>query len=471
MLNKDRVMTAVIVIIGAAILIGLLFVPPFIGIADNGDYPRIMSSGGISVLNDTFTYEDKYFGYAHSQYEYAPFGIGYASSQVLFVFIAGLLGRLWDSNLFTMHAMGVVYSVLMLLTLGFMIYVLGKGRLWLQMTLGVLMLFIFFDIGYVAYFQSLFGEPVSLIFLLLSASLAIALATQEKPSSLLAVLLFVCAWILAMSKIQNAPVGLAFAAYGFRLYRRRSDVQWKRILVAGSSIMVLSTVLMYVFAPGELKQINLYQTIFFGILKDSPHVKEDLQSLGIPEKYEVLAGTNYFQTDVAIKQDAPELTEDVYSKLGHFDVVRYYATHPARIIDKLEAAAANATFIRPYYLGNYVKEEGKSRGEVTYTYSTWSEGKKRLVPESLLFFVAFYVLYIGVIVWEWIRKRYSRGVLEVLLLVAGIGILAVAIPLVGDGEADIGKHLFLFNVVFDMMVAVSVVWVVASIRNVWHRIR
>lgn len=34
-----------------------------------------------------------------------------------------------------------------------------------------------------------------------------------------------------------------------------------------------------------------------------------------------------------------------------------------------------------------------------------------------------------------------------------------------------GKHLFLFNVSFDMMLVVSVVWVIAQIRRIFDRSR
>ncbi|MCE5171948.1 hypothetical protein LQV63_21950 [Paenibacillus profundus] len=455
--------------IGVVLLVCILFAPPFIGVADNGDFDRILGSGGVSPLSDTYSYEDKYFGYSHSNYEYGPFAIGYVSSQILFVFIAGLLGRLLSPDQFPLEAMGIVYSVLLLLTLFIIVRYACAGKRWLQITVAACTLFIFFDIGYVAYFQSFFGEPVSLIFLLLSTAISIVLAVQKKPASYWLALLFGCAVILAASKIQNAPIGLAFALYAFRLHRKRPDRSWKRLIIGGSAFMIATTGLIYVFAPKELKQINLYQTIFFGILKDSPHVAQDLEELGIPQKYAVLAGTNYFQTDVPIKQDAPELTEHVYSRLGHFDVVGYYLRHPGRIIDKLEAASSQATMIRPYYLGNYEKELGKPRGAISYTYSLWSEGKKKLIPKHFIFFIIFFLLYFAVIIREYIRNKARRHVLDVMLLVSVVAIFSVAVPLVGDGEADLGKHLFLFNVSFDIMIVSSVVWLVAQAQRLFDR--
>jgi hypothetical protein len=45
-----------------------------------------------------------------------------------------------------------------------------------------------------------------------------------------------------------------------------------------------------------------------------------------------------------------------------------------------------------------------------------------------------------------------RLALETMAAVALAGVFSFVIPVLGDGEADLGKHLFMFNVCFDMMV-------------------
>lgn len=462
-MNRSQAVMLCSLLVGAVILAVILFMPLYIGMADNGDFPRILSSGGIAPLSDLFTYEQKYFKYAHSQYEYGRFGIDYASSQAIVVFIAGLLGRVWNSSYFDMHVLGALYSIVLLSVLAVFIHA-ARGRLWLQITLAAGILWVYFDIGYTAYFQSFYGEPVSLLSLLLTIGMAFVIVKQPKPAVWLLYILFAAAWILSTSKLQNAAIGLVITIYCIRMYRLRSDRLWKYTVTGGCILMIVSAGLMYGLGPKELKQINLYQTIFYGILKDTDDPERDLRALGIPERYQVLAGTNYFQNDTAIPQDSPELARDVYSRLGHADIVKYYATHHKRIIDKLQAAARNASFIRPYYLGNYEIEAGMPPGAMSFTYSTWSEGKKQWIPQSLLFYVVFYAMYGIVIGREWFRRRIKRSILEIMLLIAGISIVAAAIPLIGDGEADLGKHLFLFNAAFDMMLIAAGCWFIYVIH-------
>ncbi|MNL77763.1 hypothetical protein D3C87_2040060 [compost metagenome] len=46
------------------------------------------------------------------------------------------------------------------------------------------------------------------------------------------------------------------------------------------------------------------------------------------------------------------------------------------------------------------------------------------------------------------------------MLLGLIGLFSFLVPIMGDGRADIGKHLFLFNVSFDMMAVVMFGWLV-----------
>lgn len=220
--------------------------------------------------------------------------------------------------------------------------------------------------------------------------------------------------------------------------------------------MALVSVVLYVTAPKELKHINLYQTVFFGILNESPDVRGDLRDLGLPERLEVLAGTNYFQGDTAIKQDDPSLTPDFYDRISHKDVLFFYLKHPSRLIDNMEYAAQNSMSIRPYYLGSYEKSLGNPAGAVAYTYSGWSEFKNRKLPDSLWFLVLFYLVYYAGVLFHYFRakERRERVAGELLMLLGLIGLFSFLVPILGDGRADIGKHLFMFNVSFDMMAIV-----------------
>ncbi|MNO64064.1 hypothetical protein D3C76_547860 [compost metagenome] len=457
---------------GCGLIIYLLFVGPFIGVADNGDFLRMMNTIGLNYYDTGASYEDQFFNFSHSRFAYENLFRGfYPSSQILIVLVPRLIGGLIHGSFFDVRLLGAVYALLLLVATWLLVRYNARGSYVTGLLLGAAILFVFYDIGYLAYFNSLFGEPVSMVFMLLTFALGLRLTSQEKPTTKGLTLFFIAILFLVTSKIQNAPIGIAFALIFLRFMTLDSARKWRKLALRFSIAIFLVSIVMYVTAPKDLKHINLYQTVFFGILNESPDVKGDLQDLGLPERLEVLAGTNYFQTDTVIKQDDPSLIPDFYDRVSHKDVLFFYLKHPGRLIDNMEYAASNSMAIRPYYLGNYEKSENKPAGTLSYTYSTWSQFKNKHIPHTLGFLSIFYLVYFAGALFQYFRSREVRGKIagELLMLLGLIGVFSFLVPILGDGRADIGKHLFLFNVCFDMMALVMFGWIVHKVVGIVRR--
>ena len=458
---------------GCGLIIYLLFLQPFTGVADNGDFLRMMNTVGLNYYDAAESYADRFFSFSHSRFAYDNLFRGfYPSSQILLVLVPRLLAGIFHGSYFDIRLLGAVYGLLLLAATWLIVKLGAKHSYITGLLLGAGMLFVFYDIGYLAYFNSLFGEPVSMVSMLLTFALGLRLAVQEKPATKGLTLFFIAVLFLICSKIQNAPVGLVFSLIFVRLAALPGEGNFRKLARRFAVAVALVSVILYVAAPKELKHINLYQTVFFGILNESPDVRGDLRDLGLPERLEVLAGTNYFQGDTAIKQDDPSLTPDFYDRVSHKDVLFFYLKHPARLIEGMKYAAQNSMSIRPYYLGSYEKSEGKPAGAIAYTYSGWSEFKRDHLPNSLGFLALFYlVYYTGVLIHYFRTKELRRRVAgELLLLLGLIGMFSFLVPILGDGRADIGKHLFLFNVSFDMMAVVMFGGLVQIVVNIGRRI-
>ncbi|RUS47220.1 hypothetical protein [Cohnella sp. AR92] len=446
-------------LLASLLIVGLIMLPPVVGVADNGDFARVMGAAGIAPLDPQESYAERYFRHAHSNFAYGSFlKGGYVSTHVVFVAFSGLVARLLQEPLYDIRSLGLCYMTALLLAFSLFIRhmpELSKRRsnMILAAALSIAFAFVFMDIGYLAYFQSFFGEPYAMVGMLLSIASAVSLASSKHPSAKLLALFIGSAMAVTTAKIQYAPLGVVFAALAWRMAPLADRGEWRRQARAGALLLAAGTVAMMLAAPNRLVHTNLYQSIFYGVLKDSPSVMADLEELGIPPKYASLAGTNYFQKDTAIPQRDAGLRQDVLERLNHRTIALFYLKHPERLIDKMNKAARAGTAIRPYYLGNYDKEEGKADGSLSYRFSAWSEFKKHRMPKSLAWFAAVFAGYIGIITAAWLRcsTRGGRLAFEALAVVALCGLFAFVIPLIGDGEADLGKHLFLFNVCFDMM--------------------
>ncbi|UQZ33231.1 hypothetical protein C2I18_06465 [Paenibacillus sp. PK3_47] len=467
-LFKPQILTA---LAGCGLIVYLLFLKPFVGVADNGDFLRMMNTVGLNYYDAAESYADRFFSFSHSEFAYDNLFRGfYPSSQILLILVPRLLAGLFHGSYFDIRVLGAVYALLLLAATWLIVKIGTRSSYITGILLGAAILFVFYDIGYLAYFNSLFGEPVSMVFMLLTFALGLRLVLQEHPTGKGMTLFFVAVLFLVCSKIQNAPVGLAFALIFLRIAALKGESKWRKLALRFAVAVALVSIIIYVAAPKELKHINLYQTVFFGILNESPDVKGDLRDLGLPERLEVLAGTNYFQTDTAIKQDDPSLTPDFYDRVSHKDVLFFYLKHPGRLIDNMKYAAENSMAIRPYYLGSYEKSEGKPAGAIAMTYSGWSEFKNSRLPDSLGFLIIFYLVYYAGVLFQYFRTRETSGRIagELMMLLGLIGLFSFMVPILGDGRADIGKHLFMFNVCFDMMAVAMFGWIVHLLAGLWN---
>lgn len=459
---------------GTLLLAYILFAEPLIGIADSGDFLRIATTVGLSDLDANASYEDQYFGYFHSQYRYSPISIGgYFSTQIAIVFIAIGISKLFNPQLFDIRFLAAIYCMLLLTAFYLLMQLKLLSSLAAKLTLAAVLLFVFVDVGYTAYFNSLYGEPLSLVFLLLTLAFALRMlesADNRRKRWLIA--FFAAAIILVGSKVQNAPVGLILCFLSLRFLNIRGDYKWRRLTLIFTAMLLLVSTAIYISAPKEFRVINQYQSVFYGILKDSPHPEKNLADMGLDPKLSVLAGTNYFTPNTPIPQQSDQLKEAFYSKISHGKIAVFYLTHPSRFINKLEAAASNTLHMRPSYLGNYEKSAGYPRGAISPVYAAWSNFKEHIMPHTLWFLIPFFGLYKLILIRAH-RKETSgdrKKAYEVLMSIGLIAAVAFVVPLVGDGEADMHKHLFLFNVCFDVVFVTGVVWLVHQAVK-WIRVR
>lgn len=449
------------VLVSGIILTVLLLVKPFVGLADNGDFQRIMGTVGLTYSDPALTHDDKFFQYVVPQFQWTALGLGsYVSTEVPLVFLASALNQLLlPGGLFDIRMMGALYGVLFLAAVYWLVKANKSAQAASGWLLAALLVFMFADVGYTSYFNSLFGEPVSFVFLLLTAGFATAIVRSEQPSRRLLAAFFVSALFLIGAKVQNAPVGIVLTLLCLRFRGLRSDFPWRRMTLSFAVVLLLASAAIYASVPIEIKRINQYQTVFYGILKGAPDPAGDLRALGLPEKYTVNAGSNYFDPAPISQQDRM-LDEDFYPHISHGKVLAYYLRHPSRFVEKLEAAARDGMTIRPYYLGNYDKSAGKPPGAITSSFSIWSEWKRTWLPNKLWFIAGVYAMYYCVLAVRYLRaaKPRERIYVELFAALGCMGLIQFLVPVVGDGEADLAKHLFGFNVCFDLMLLASLVW-------------
>ena len=121
---------------------------------------------------------------------------------------------------------------------------------------------------------------------------------------------------------------------------------------------------------------------------------------------------------------------------------------------------------RPARLGNFTADSGQPAGARAAGFVHWSGTQHRMLPRSVTFLGIFGLLFLGVCAWEMARGGLGRPAGTTAAFLAMIGLLAAAFfrPVRWcPDRATAVKHLFLFQVLFDVCLIAAVAWVAGRI--------
>jgi hypothetical protein len=168
----------------------------------------------------------------------------------------------------------------------------------------------------------------------------------------------------------------------------------------------------------------------------------------------------------------PEFKEMISSKVNHVKILSFYLRHPQRLLQKLEYAAENG-FKLNQGVGNFEKYPGIEYKRVTKVFSFWGSFKQNVLPHSLLFLAAIYLAAALAIIFECVRSRGTPGrfMAETAGFILLTGMMQFVLPIIGDGDADISKHLYLFNASFDLLVAAGLTYISAKLAAAVRYVR
>ncbi|MFC4779210.1 hypothetical protein ACFO9Q_20655 [Paenibacillus sp. GCM10023252] len=452
-----------------------LFMPPYIGMADNGDYFRVLYSNGLSQI--TPDYGSQYLGYFIKQFGilhyYNEFEDGFFSSQSLFIQLALALNKVfYSSQLFDVRFQAAILLVLHTAA----VYLFVESLTWrvprkYGYPIAALAVFIFADTAYTAYFSSFYSEGIVLIMLLFLLSAGLLIYRQRYPDWALIALFAISSLILTTSKQQNAPVGLIVAAAGVGLLFLRKAKSFRAAVATCLAAVMLAGIGTYVLIPQEFVNINKYHAMTRGVLLSAEDPEETLGQFGIDKQYAILKDTIYYAPYTTVDVNSPLLESEFYSRYGFGSILLYYAAHPGQLNDMLALAAKNAFTIRPEAMGNYEKATGRSFGEQTRFFTGYSLLKQALAPKTFGFIVIWMILIVGLYLpsfWSAFKARDARGALRLplLLMLILIGLSGILVSIIGAGDADLAKHEFLFTAAFDLVTFVVIADLVR--RKLWQ---
>jgi hypothetical protein len=448
----------------AAALVGWqLFVPPIIGLADQGDFVRLLGPLGYApqpkgpehkyfYLTRRFVWDPSYREPRWEQItsEFIPVGIALALNRAFF-----------NPKVFDITIVGFVHALLFLVAFGRLLYVTRSltqhGIVWAAMLL------VLTDVGYVAYWNSLYTEPASCLWFLflLAESIAICASGRITPGTVLRWSVF--AVLLIMAKTQNAALCLPLGAYGFVMGWRAFDRKTRWVGYAGAIAILTAGVVMYRSLLPAPRMLNMYNLIFFAILPESDNPAADLKALGLDPSYARYSGTLGWTAGTGLADG--RVVNAIQAHVTPIGLVKFYVQRPRRMWKHVHGELKTALFLRPEFCGNFDASAGRPPGARSHAIELWSRIHERYLSRIATYLLATIMLapVFGLVLLGMARltpgfRRWTEMGIG-LALCCSMAFFAAAL---GDAW-DVVKHQFLFNLLFD---ACLVFGLAAGLSNV-----
>ncbi|MEX0881166.1 MAG: hypothetical protein WD451_15740 [Thermoanaerobaculia bacterium] len=467
--GERRAPVVATVAVAAALLAAQLLVPPILGLADNGDFGRVMAKVGLGYIGTTR--EDNYVNWALTKFALVqkarpadPTSV-YLTSETPVAALAVLASRVFgDGAVFDIRFLGVLHALLLLAALGVLVAACRDLSAPTQWLVAALLVFIFSDVGYAAPLNSLYAQTASFLFFLLTAAAAAAGISRGGLDGAHLFAYFGLAAMFVASKPQEAVHGPLLAAFGLSL--ALSGARRSRRWLAAALALCLFAFSVWCFrsTPDWLRRVALYNTLFRELLPSSPDPAADLRHLGLDPGLVRHANTSPYPPGSLLYD--PERSADLFRKYDYRALLGFYLSHPERLASLVHRGTRSAFHLRPLVLANYAKDSGRPPRTMTTHFDWWSRLRLVLTPVPP-FWLA--LLLGGNLIACALgyrrasrRGRLARQGIAVLVLMAAMEFL---VAVLADILGDVARHLYVFHAMCDLLIVGDAAWIAQILRG------
>ncbi|WP_252232754.1 hypothetical protein [Clostridium sp. ZBS15] len=489
--NYNRLLFLTFVIASISLIAFILFKYPHVGVADQGDFDRVMNASGISLLdsdknNPNFV---RFYDYIVSNYKISNFfktiiGSIIGSSIGFLILIISIFCKLFSSNIFKTEYLAIAYSIIYILSIFMILKYLNIKNILNLTFIGILSLFMLFDGNYIIWFNSFYGEPMMLCtLLLLIASFLhyinykyVKKDNDKIMSKIVYILLATFLFLGSKMQVVTAVPFLMILLLKIILDNKQYLSKKNFVSIIIFLCLVMSYPLVFNAFNGNISNDTQYNSVFYGVLNGSKTPEQDLIDLGLNPDMASEAGKHSYLSDEEYVKYIPrtEITNnEFYGKIGNSKLAKFYITHPLRLIEGMQYTASKA-FDTSTLLGK-TSIEYSSEPTIDFNrFTTWSDFKENYLPKNLLFIISVFLIIFVYSGWLYLRNKNNGELKNKIFLIWTIMFIAAIqfpMPFVGNGRADTAKQLFLFNFIFDLLLIITISYTFSKITDIFSKKR
>lgn len=377
-------------------------------------------------------------------------------------FITLLTGGNYSTQVQAFILLALVMAALLLLVHD-LYPLLGK----LTLPAGLIVACMLLGENYLAWYNSLFGETMIPVGLMLTIACTVHLALMPRGSRkswLWMILLAISVRFLCTAKAQMAlalPAALVLLIV-FTVYHHP---QAKKPLIAFSLMGALlcglvsyDTLGVYRKNQGVSEKQTIWQSVFYGALMIADDPDAAMEELGIPAEMKADIGKHayYPNSEYVYPIESDELQEKFYDHVTTMTLVRYYLRHPKDMLTMMNRAAQESVTLSTSFM--------------TYTDALYSDNRPlhrmnlwcnlRSIFAARAFWV--YVLLYGTagvfcltLICRKKTQKQTKLLAMLFLCVMFVGVMQYPLSVIGNGFADNNKQMYTFMLCHDLLVVAA----------------
>lgn len=478
-LDKHKIFNIIFILFAVRIFF-LILVPPFIGIANNGDFQRLMQSVGLDYPCDPWlpeNYDTYFWRYITNDARFIePLDTGWHQIFTVFPQIAIFLSNKIYNGFFDIRFLGTVNACVYLLGIKLIVNNIEqiKGG-WSYVFLALTML-IFGDSYILQYFNSFYTEPGSisgiiLFWGLLWAGFTVVTGTHYIFRILFLIVITIDALFVILSKQQDILLVVPVVFIVWLLLKRFNA---KILLRASWSItFVTFVVFLFLHNPGG-GNIGAFNAISMDLLSRSSNPQMHLREMGFNDiETEIFTqgiGGNMYSVNAPFSN---QLSWDEYEHyFSRRNELKIILREPSIFFKMLESRSEHLFRDEPN-LGNYMQDSGAAPYEKTKENRLWSNIKSAIYESNFAFYAATIFFSCMLSVFGWTFDALATIPKDLFLLYSILPVsnaIRFISVLLGDSSHDDIKHFFVLNVEFDVMFVINICAIVCISAYRLHRV-
>lgn len=469
--NKETVVCCGIYIFLVIRIMFLILAKPYIGIANNGDFERLMAPLGIKYAENPWImdelYHDTFFGWVtNDNYVFCvPENNGWHQTYALFSNLAILLSNRINNGYFDIRSIGLINALLYFVALFCVFYLINKIQGRNKYFYLILVSFVLSDSYILQYFNSFYTEPGAVIFCLLTLCLQIYgfLFLEEKETKrkiLFFLIYFLSVFFEVTCKQQDILVIVPALFVSFALFHK---LKIRRIWSAIWTIFLLSFILIVFKVNVAGGNITAFNVTNGDILANSKCPEKRLSELNFSEEEIELIMTGLGDSAFSLPYDW-SIFEDKFDRKTELKIM---CEEPSIFFRMLNKRSRNLFVDSP--LGNFTKDSGAVWGEKTEANRLWYKFKNTIYGHSLAFYggVIIVALIFALVGFSGhLFFPLPKELFMILGMTTISNVLRFFSVIVGDGSFDDIKHFFTINVEFDLIFLSTFFCILFTIKRI-----